>query len=66
MSKTRFKYIEQAVLTYFLCSIFAAFGSAQDARLIAKNTFPSVVMLEMQDSNNRPTTLGSGFSCVPT
>jgi hypothetical protein len=24
---------------------------AQDARLIAKNTFPSVVMLEMRDSN---------------
>lgn len=45
-----------------LCSVAIPVGcSAQDARLIARNIFPSVVMLEMQDSNGRPITLGSGF-----
>lgn len=38
---------------------------AQDARLIAKNTFPSVVMLEMRDGNNRAISLGSGFFVRP-
>ena len=36
-------------------------AQAQDARLIAKNVFPSVVLLEMQDGNHRPLKLGSGF-----
>ncbi len=42
-----------------------SFGIAQDARLIAKTTFPSVVMLEMRDEVNRPMKLGSGFFVRP-
>ncbi len=45
-----------AVLFTFAFSI-----NAQDARLIAKQTLPSVVMLEMYDDDNRFISLGSGF-----
>lgn len=40
-------------------------GFAQDARLIAKRVFPSVVMLDMRDDKNRPISLGSGFFVRP-
>jgi S1-C subfamily serine protease len=35
--------------------------SAQNARQLAQNTFPSVVLLVMQDANGQPLSLGSGF-----
>jgi S1-C subfamily serine protease len=34
---------------------------AQTARQIAQNTFPSVVLLVMEDANSQPVSLGSGF-----
>jgi hypothetical protein len=34
---------------------------AQVARQVAQNTFPSVVLLVMQDANGQPLSLGSGF-----
>ena len=37
----------------------------QDARIIAKNVFPSVVLLEMQDELKRPLAQGSGFFVRP-
>jgi S1-C subfamily serine protease len=55
----------QTVLFLILLSISYSIGLAQDARLIAKNTFPSVVMLEMRDDKNRPISLGSGFFVRP-
>ncbi len=56
-------------INYLHAFIAIAFGvlttnlvvQAQDARHIAKNVFPSVVLLEMQDGNHRPLKLGSGF-----
>lgn len=38
---------------------------AQDARFVAKQTFPSVVMLDMQDASRRPLRFGSGFFVRP-
>src|SRR6478735_6348775 len=38
---------------------------AQDARLVAKQVFPSVVMLDMQDASHRPLRFGSGFFVRP-
>jgi hypothetical protein len=35
--------------------------AAQTARQLAQNTFPSVVLLVMQDANGQPASLGSGF-----
>src|SRR6266571_1936621 len=35
--------------------------AAQSARQLAQNTFPSVVLLVMQDANGQPVSLGSGF-----
>jgi S1-C subfamily serine protease len=48
-----------AVLALFL----TASASAQDlsARQIAQGTFPSTVLLLMQDSDGQPSVLGSGF-----
>lgn len=40
-------------------------ASAQDARLVAKHIFPSIVMLEMRDDKNHPISLGSGFFVRP-
>src|SRR6266436_9762914 len=34
---------------------------AQTARQLAQDTFPSVVLLVMQDANGQPVSLGSGF-----
>ncbi|PYS97801.1 MAG: hypothetical protein DMF63_18625 [Acidobacteria bacterium] len=47
------------VLTHFL-SI-----NAQDARLVAKQVFPSIVMLDMQDAARKPLRFGSGFFVRP-
>ena len=41
------------------------FVNAQDARLVAKQVFPSVVMLDMQDASHRPLRFGSGFFVRP-
>src|SRR5271154_6762775 len=35
--------------------------NAQTARQLAQDTFPSVVLLVMQDANGQPVSLGSGF-----
>ena len=38
---------------------------AQDARLVAKQVFPSVVMLDVQDASHKPLRFGSGFFVRP-
>lgn len=52
------------------CSILLLFGFfsilnitaySKDASEIARNTFPSVVMIVMEDKNGQPLSLGSGF-----
>ena len=50
-------------IQFFLLVVLflGSFVNGQDARVIAKTIFPSVVMLEMRDQQNRPISLGSGF-----
>lgn len=48
-----------AILMVGLCGIPT--GKAQTAREIAVRTFPSVVLLVMEDANRQPVSLGSGF-----
>jgi len=55
----------QKIVLVLVLSLGYSVASAQDARLIAKNTFPSVVMLEMRDDKNRPIKFGSGFFVRP-
>jgi S1-C subfamily serine protease len=45
------------LLNVFLCGSV----QAQDARVIARKAFPSVVLLAFDDANGQPLTLGSGF-----
>jgi len=40
-------------------------AQTQDPRQLAQNTFPSVVILLMQDANGQPVSLGSGFFVRP-
>jgi len=40
---------------------FCVSAQAQDARVIARKAFPSVVLLAFHDVNGQPLTLGSGF-----
>lgn len=49
------------LLLGILSVVTGSSGLAQDARLIAKNTLPSVVLLEMYDADNNLFKLGSGF-----
>jgi len=44
-----------------VCLIASGYSSAQTARDIAQKSFPSVVMLLMEDANSQPLSLGSGF-----
>ncbi len=55
----------QRTILLLVLSLGYSITSAQDARLIAKKTFPSVVMLEMRDDKNRPIKFGSGFFVRP-
>ncbi len=48
-----------AAVTVFCLMISVAI--AQDARQIARKTFPAVVLLVMEDANGQPASLGSGF-----
>ena len=52
--------IALAVISNCFVSVFA-----QDARLVAKQVFPSVVMLDMQDAERSPLRFGSGFFVGP-
>lgn len=49
-----------SVLGLFLILMHSA-SNAQSARQLAQETFPSVVLLVMQDANGQPISLGSGF-----
>ena len=53
------------VLGLAVIPTFFLSASAQDARLVAKQVFPSVVMLDMQDASHRPLRFGSGFFVRP-
>ncbi len=46
-------------LVVSLC--FVSIASAQSPRQIAQNTFPSVVLLVMEDAKGQPVSIGSGF-----
>jgi S1-C subfamily serine protease len=65
MSSRSSKNFSQTVFLLGLSFICYPAAFAQDARLIARNIFPSVVMLEMRDGQNRPIALGSGFFVRP-
>jgi S1-C subfamily serine protease len=54
----RFKTAASLLLTLVF---LASTGSAQVAREVAAEAFPSVVLLVMQDQNHQPIALGSGF-----
>lgn len=49
------------MVSLILSSFLTSHIQAKSARDIAEKTFPSVVMLVMQDSHGQPTSLGSGF-----
>ena len=49
------------MVSLILSSFLTSETQAKPARDIAEKTFPSVVMLVMQDSHGQPTSLGSGF-----
>ena len=60
------KGIEKKYLLFLLCMIavlflIPLFGYAQTAGKIAQKSFPSVVMLVMEDAKGQPISLGSGF-----
>jgi len=57
---------KKSLLNYFLMSFFICFISVPEtwsltAQQIAKNTFPSVVLLVMEDINGQSVSMGSGF-----
>lgn len=54
-----------AVILQFIPIFLASTGSAQVAREVATESFPSVVLLVMQDQNHQPIALGSGFFVRP-
>ncbi len=54
-------HIETIFIAMCLSLISFSCSSAETARKIAETSFPSVVMLLMEDANSQPTTLGSGF-----
>jgi len=49
------------ILCLILYSFVISYTEAKPAQDIAKEAFPSVAMLVMQDSHGQPTSLGSGF-----
>ena len=49
------------MVSLILCSFLTSHTKAKPAREVAEKTFPSVVILVMQDSHGQPTSLGSGF-----
>ena len=58
-------YLNSLILVTFIIIVGLLFepslSQAQSARQIAQNTFPSVVLLVMEDTNGQPVSLGSGF-----
>lgn len=58
----RVGWYSKIVLTVMcLCFIASRYSSAQTPRDIAQESFPSVVLLVMEDANGQPLSLGSGF-----
>jgi len=49
------------MVSLILSSFLTSDTQAKPAREVAEKTFPSVVILVMQDSHGQPTSLGSGF-----
>ena len=54
-----------AVSLLFIPIFLASVGLAQIAREVATESFPSVVLLVMQDQHHQPVALGSGFFVRP-
>jgi hypothetical protein len=65
MSNNKQFTLRRGIYTTLLSVLLYSSGLSQDARLIARTTFPSVVMLEMQDDKNQLISLGSGFFVRP-
>ncbi len=58
----KFKKLPKLITTSLILGLFfISLAIAENARDIAKQTFPSVVMLVMEDDNGQPLSLGSGF-----
>jgi len=57
--------VGKAVIVLSVISTFFFSARAQDARLVAKQVFPSVVMLDMQNASHQPLRFGSGFFVRP-
>ena len=55
------RYSKVVLTVMCLWFIASAYSSAQTPRDIAQKSFPSVVMLLMEDANSQPIALGSGF-----
>jgi S1-C subfamily serine protease len=51
----------QFIVLLTLLALVGQSGISQSAREIAQKSFPSVVMLVMEDANGQPVSLGSGF-----
>lgn len=52
----------RAILATLVFNLFVySLAQAQTARQIAQKTFPSIVLLMMEDTNGQPLSLGSGF-----
>lgn len=63
ISKTKLR--QNFILALMLCLFLISKVVAKNARDIAQQVFPSVVMLVMQDNAGQPLSLGSGFFVQP-
>jgi len=61
MKKSKINYILKLLSMVTILVSIPLWSYAKTAREIAQNSFPSVVMLLMEDSNGQPLSLGSGF-----
>ena len=59
--KTRFFRWSVSLIAIIVALAFAIQVRAQVARQVAQSSFPSVVLLVMEDANGQPISLGSGF-----
>lgn len=59
--KSKRNFAEGIIVPLILSLLLVTPTKAEDARDIAKKTFPSVVMLVMEDNAGQPLSLGSGF-----
>src|ERR1700751_3825871 len=61
VSLRRLSVFGRITVLSLVASLVCSTASAQSARQLAQDTFPSVVLLVMLDANGQPASLGSGF-----